>query len=224
VAVTAIGASLLLTASPALAHEQRQVGGYQFTVGWQHEPTYVGSENAVQIVIKDAKGTPVDDLGSPPSLQVTVTAGSQTSKPLNLAASFDPDTGFGTRGEFDAAIIPTSPGDYTFHIAGTINGQPVDEKFTSGPKTFDTVHDPTEAQFPAKVPSPSELGALTNRLTPRVDATVAQAKSNASDTRSAHDLALVGVILGAAGVAIGLALGGGGLIAARRARRRPEPA
>jgi hypothetical protein len=214
----------MLTASPALAHEQRQVGSYQFTVGWQHEPTYVGSQNAVQMVIKDAKGTPVDDLGSPPSLQVTITSGNQMSKPLNLVASFDPDTGFGTHGEFDAAIIPTSPGDYTFHISGTINGQAVDEKFTSGPKTFDTVHDPTEAQFPNKVPSPSELGALTSRLTPRVDAAAAQAKSNASDASSAHDLALVGVILGAAGVVIGVGLGGGGLMAARRARRRSDPA
>src|SRR5437588_6091446 len=103
---------VLLTPGAAFAHEQRQVGAISFTVGWQHEPTYAGSENAVQLFLKDAKGNPIDDLGDPPSLQVQVITGNQTSDPLALAPSFDEDTGLGTRGEFDAAIIPTRPGDY----------------------------------------------------------------------------------------------------------------
>src|ERR1700738_5069030 len=103
---------LFLSAVPAWGHEQRQVSAYQLTVGWQHEPTYVGVENAVQLFIKDAKGNPIDDLGSPPSLQVTVSTGAKTSDPLDLKASFDPDTSLGTHGEFDAAVIPTTPGIY----------------------------------------------------------------------------------------------------------------
>src|SRR5579859_6832054 len=94
---------IVLSASPAWAHEQRQVGAYQLTVGWQHEPTYVGVENAVQLFIKDAYGNPVDDLGNPPTLQVTLTTGARTSDPLDIRASFDPDTSLGMHGEFDAA-------------------------------------------------------------------------------------------------------------------------
>jgi hypothetical protein len=217
-ALAVAGTALVLSTAPAFAHEQRQVGAFQFTVGWQHEPTYVGAQNGVQMIIKDAKGAPVDDLGSPPSLKVTVSTGSQTSDPLDLAASFDPDSGLGTHGEFDAPITPTAAGDYTFHITGTVNGQAVDEKFTSGPKTFDTVHDPSATQFPNKVPSAADLSTLTNRLSPRVDNALSQAKSNASDASSAHDLAVVGVILGAAGVALGSLLGGGSLLAARGRR------
>ena len=89
---------VLLTPGAAFAHEQRQVGAISFTVGWQHEPTYAGSENAVQLFLKDAKGNPIDDLGDPPSLQVQVITGNQTSDPLALAPSFDEDTGLATLG------------------------------------------------------------------------------------------------------------------------------
>ncbi|HLJ08433.1 MAG TPA: hypothetical protein VKX24_07830, partial [Acidimicrobiia bacterium] len=153
------GAAVVVFLSPvvALAHEQRQVGAIQFTVGWQHEPAYAGSQNAVQLFLKDAKGKPIDDLGDPPSLEVQVVTGNQTSDPLTLEPSFDADTGLGTHGEFDAPIIPTRPGDYTFHFTGTVNGQKVDEKFTSSDTTFDTVKEPTVAEFPAKDPSAGDL-------------------------------------------------------------------
>lgn len=222
-ALATAGVTVLLAASPAFAHEQRKVGAVQLTVGWQHEPTYVGAQNAVAIFIHDASGAPIDDLGSPPSLQVTVTSGNQTSPPLDLTASFDPDTGLGTHSEFDASITPTVPGDYTFHFTGTINGQAVDEKFTSGPKTFDTVHDPTAVEFPVKTPTVSDVSGLTNRLSPRVDSALAAAKSNADKANSAHDLALIGVIVGIVGIVLGAGLGGAGLMAARRARSTSQP-
>src|ERR1700686_1243402 len=83
-AVAAATVLSLLAATPAVAHEQRTVGAYKFTVGWEHEPTYTGTLNAVQLFIHDAKGNPVDDLGSPPTLQVTATTGTpaKTSDPL----------------------------------------------------------------------------------------------------------------------------------------------
>src|SRR5579884_1842387 len=139
------GAAALVFLSPgvALAHEQRKVGAVQFTVGWQHEPAYAGAENAVQLFLKDAAGKSIDDLGDPPSLQVQVITGSQTSDPLTLQPSFDEDTGLGTHGEFDAPIIPTRPGQYTFHFTGTVNGQKIDEKFTSSDQTFAPVTEPT---------------------------------------------------------------------------------
>jgi hypothetical protein len=203
----------------ASAHEQRQVGSVQFTVGWADEPTYVGEQNAVQLFLHDAHGQPIDDLGSPPSLQVEVVFGNQTSPPLDLEPSFDPDTGLGTHGEFDAAIIPTAVGNYTFHFFGTVDGQRVDERFTSGPTTFATVDDPTGIEFPTKVPTLPDLGALANRLSPRVDRAVSAAAASADHADSAHTLALVAVIVGAVGLLAGVVLGGGALILARRGRR-----
>ena len=220
-AATAAGvaaAACLVGGPAAFAHEQRQVGAYQFTVGWSHEPTYVGAENSVQLFVHDTHGNPVDDLGSPPTLQVEAIFGSQTTAPLDLESSFDPDTGLGTHGEFDASIIPTAAGNYTFHFFGSINGQKVDERFTSGPTTFNTVSDPTGVEFPAKVPSLPDLASLTGRLTPRVDHATALASTSTSRANSAHTLGLVGLILGAVGLVAGVGLGGTGLMLARRTK------
>ena len=160
-------------------------------------------------------------IGSPPSLQVEVIFGNQTSPPLDLEPSFDPDTGLGTHGEFDAAIIPTAVGNYTFHFFGTVAGQQIDERFTSGPTTFATVDDPTGIEFPTKVPTLPDLGALADRLSPRVDRAVSAAAASADQADTAHTLALVAVIVGAVGLLAGVVLGGGALILARRGRRRP---
>jgi len=204
-------ATFALAAGPASAHEVRKVGAYEITIGWEHEPTYTGIENAVQIFIKDAKGNPIDDLGDPPSLKVQVINGSQTSDPLDLKASFDPDTGLGMHGEFDAAIVPTVPGDYTFHLTGSINGQNIDEKFTSSDKTFDPVKDPSDIQFPAKTPSNGQLAQSVSRLDTRETKAAKDAKDSAD---TAKTLAIVGI-------AVGVVLGGGGLIVAMGSRRRP---
>jgi hypothetical protein len=219
-AVALAGAAVVLSATSAFAHEQRQVGAVQFTVGWLNEPTYVDAQNAAIVIIKDAQGNLLDDLGDQGKLQVTITTGSQTSEPLDMAASFDPDSGLGTHGEFVASIMPTQPGAYTFHFTGTIKGQKVDEKFTSGPKTFNTVDEPTATQFPVKDPSIGQLSGLTNRLSSRVNSGLSAAKSKAD---SASSTATVGVVLGIIGIVVGIGLGGVGLLSARRARTKDNP-
>lgn len=186
------------------------MGAYHFTVGWQHEPTYTGTLNAVQLFIRDAKNNPVDDIGSPPTLQVMVTTGSppKTSSPLLLVASFDPDTGLGTHGEFDAAVIPTAPGIYSFHFTGTVQGQKVDETFTSSDTTFASVEDPTAVEFPQPVPTGGALSASISRLGPRVDNALSVGQSARDKAGSANTLAvvalIVGGVLGLAGVVVGL--------------------
>jgi hypothetical protein len=209
-AVLAASVLSLVTAAPAFAHEQRKVGAYTFLVGWRQEPTYTGSLNAVLLFIHDAKGAPVDDLGSPSTLQVKVTTGTpaKTSDPLELKASFDPDSGLGTHGEFDAALIPTAPGTYLFHFTGGINGQKVDETFTSSDKTFDNVQNPTGIEFPSAEPTGAVLSTAISRLTPRVDNAAAVGTSAHDKADSAATLAVValvvGVVLGVAGIAVGL--------------------
>jgi hypothetical protein len=210
-----LGACLLIVvaALPAAAHEQRQVGAYQFTVGWQQEPTYVGELNAVQVFIHDTKGNPVDDLGDPPSLQLIVSTGGKTSSPLTLGASFDPDTGLGTHGEFDAPIIPTSPGTYSFHFTGTVNGQTVNETFTSSDSTFNDVVEPTPIEFPAQQPSAADLSTSINRLGPRVDTAAAAASS-------AHDKASTAATLSIVAIIVAVVLGVVSLVVALSARHR----
>jgi len=194
---------LTLTALPAFAHEQRTVGAYHFTVGWEQEPTYVDEQNAVQLFLHDAQGNPIDDLGTPPTLTVQVIFGNQTSQDLDLEPSFDPDTGLGTHGEFDASLTPTEPGNYTFHFTGTINGQAIDQKFTSSPSTFDPVQDPTGIEFPDKDPTVHELGAKLDALSPRVDAATSKANSAHSTAGTGEILGIVALVL--AVIAIGLA-------------------
>ena len=44
-----IAVALSLTFGSVLAHEGREVGEYQFVVGWMEEPTYEGMMNGVEL-------------------------------------------------------------------------------------------------------------------------------------------------------------------------------
>ena len=212
-----VGAVAALAAvAGASAHVVQQFGSSSIAIGWLHEPTYVGVENAVQVVVKDAQGKPVDDLPDG-ALKVTVSTGSQTSGSMTLQPSFDPDTGLGTPGEYDAPLIPTAPGVYTFHLTGAINGTSVNQSVTSSDKTFDDVTDPSAAdvEFPTKVPAIAAVSTRLDRTGARVDtaqAAATVARAAASDAQNAANRALIigvvaliaGVVLGAAGVVVGL--------------------
>jgi hypothetical protein len=210
-----------MAAAPAFAHTTKPVGRYQLTVGWQHEPTYVGVQNGVALFVHDASGNPVDDLGAP-GVTVQVVFSGQTSDPLIMQASFDPDSKLGTHGEFDAAIIPTRPGDYTFHFTGDINGQKIDESFTSGPQTFDTAKSSNPVEFPAKDPTIAELADGFNRLGPRVDAARVMSDQALAKAKSAQSSATTATTLAVVAFVAGLVLGGTALASALRARRKPD--
>lgn len=174
---------------PVSAHEERKVGSYQLTVGWADEPAFVGFKNEVQLMLKDARGKPVLNLGD--ALKVEVIFGDQTSALLTLDPAFDVEEGRGTPGDYQAALIPTRPGTYTFHFVGSIRGQKIDQKFTSSEKTFDSPRSPSDVQFPAKDPSTADLASRLERLGPRVDT----AQAAASQARVLAGVALiVGVV------------------------------
>jgi hypothetical protein len=143
-----VGATAVF-APAASAHEARTVNGYHWLVGFGNEPTYAGFQNFVVLFLNAPDGKPVLNIGN--QLHVTVETGS-AKRTFSLEPSFDPDSGLGTKGEFDAFFIPTTPGPYTFHFTGNLGG-PVDQSFTSGPTTFATVDDPWQIQFPVQVPS-----------------------------------------------------------------------
>jgi hypothetical protein len=166
-AIAATG--VIALAGPVTAHVVQTVGTDTVALGWQHEPAYVNELNAVQVLVTDVSGAPIGDL-APGDLGVTVTFGGRTSEPVPLDPTWDEDTGLGTKGEYIAAIIPTEPGDYTFHLTGTIHGQAVDETATSGDSTFDSVTESTSIQFPDRLPSISQLVTRLGRLEARIDA------------------------------------------------------
>lgn len=188
----------LLLALPGLvaAHEHRTVGHYEMTVGWMDEPTYAGFKNAVQLLLHDASGKVVNDLGD--TLKVEVIFGGQKTGPLSLDPAFDLEEHLGTPGEYQAAVIPTRPGNYTFHFIGSIKGQKVDQSFTTSEKTFDPVKNASEIEFPAKDPSRADLAIRLERLSPRVDV----AEQSVAQVRT---LAIAGIVLGALGLMVGLA-------------------
>src|SRR5205814_2089463 len=111
----------------------------------------------------------------------------QKSDQLALTASFDPDSGEGTHGEYDASVIPTRPGNYTFHFTGSINGQNVDDQFTSSDTTFNPVQDPAGAQFPAKDPTTAQLADSITRIQPRVDQATTAANAASTKAKSSKD-------------------------------------
>jgi hypothetical protein len=193
-----------LVAGPASAHEARTVGRYHFVVGFGDEPAYQGDKNSVILLLADAKDKPVTDLGD--TLKVEVSTETAPGQTLSLALEPFFEVGeFGTPGDYRAWFIPTRPGKYTFHFTGSVKGQKVDERFTSSPTTFDEVADPAKVQFPAKDPTTGQLAQRLDQQVPRLEAaTAAAAKQGSDDARLALIVAIIGVVLGLAGVVLAL--------------------
>jgi hypothetical protein len=184
------GAAILViaTSSVASAHVVKQFGSYSIALGWLTEPTFVGEPNAVVAIVTDDKGKPVNDLASG-DLTVFVSAGGQTSATLPLDPSYDPDTGFGTQGLYFTDVIPTQPGDYTFHLSGKVHDTAVDETATSSDTTFNSVEDPSSVQFPAKVPTTTEISTKVDQLGTRIQAAADAAASASTSVGAAADAA-----------------------------------
>ncbi len=179
-------AAMSLPSVPAMAHEEREVGNYRFVVGWAIEPTAVDSPNSLFVKIQDKdSGEGIPDLEEALEAEIIAGGGAQT-KPLPLTGSDEEP------GVYGSPIVPTRAGDYTFRIFGTIDRQAVDESFSSGPETFDSVEDVTELQFPDQVPSNADLAAQ-----------IANLDTGGNDSDTALILAIVGIVVGAVGIGLG---------------------
>jgi hypothetical protein len=213
------GASLAaLAVLPVSAHAVKQVGTYSLAIGWAAEPAYSGFDNAVQVLVNDAAGKGVPDLKAG-DLKVQVSLGGQTGSTLDIAPAFDPDGSFGTPGDYRADLIPTAPGSYTFHVTGSVHGTAVDQTVSAGDQTFSVVKDPSEAQFPIKLPSGTAVSQQLDRTATRLAAAQAaadNARKAAADASSSADRALV---VGIVALVAGVVLGGGGVALAARRRK-----
>src|SRR5262249_42090095 len=95
---------------------------------------------------------------------------------------------------------------------GSLNGQQIDQSFTSSDKTFDPVQEAVAIEFPAKDPSPGEMAEKLDRLNSRVEAIQASAQKAAAGARQARLLGAIGILAGIAGL----------IAAAASYRRRPS--
>jgi hypothetical protein len=192
------GALSLGAVHPALAHVVKPFGPYTIALGWLHEPAYVGFDNAVQVIVKQDT-TPLTDI-TDKDLTVEVSLGGQKMDATPLVPTADPDTGLGTPGEYQMHFIPTAPGNYTFHITGKIKDTPVDETATASDKTFATVDNPASVEFPAKVPSVTDLSTKLDRVSARVD----KVESRPDALPTALVALVAALVLGGAGIGLGL--------------------
>jgi hypothetical protein len=177
---------LMLVVGTVEAHVVKSFGSYSVALGWAHEPTYVGAANAVQVIVKDARGAPVTDIPDG-DLSVVVSVSGQTSSSLALDNAFDSDTGLGIAGDYEAPIAPTVPGDYTFHLTGKIHGTVLDETATSSDATFNSVVDSSTVDFPTKLPSISDIVTRLDRIDARTSATPAASAPPAASAAPGQD-------------------------------------
>src|SRR2546430_999272 len=156
----------LVILNTATAHEERKEGSYELAVGWADEPTYVGFKNAVEVLLKDAKGKPVLNLGD--TLKVEVIFGDQKSGLLPFEPAFDVEEGFGTPGDYQASLIPPRPAGNMFILVGSIRGKKVDQTSPRWEKPFPPPRPPSGEARPARIPKTADLASRVERLSPRV--------------------------------------------------------
>jgi hypothetical protein len=204
IGIMVITTSLLMTQAVS-AHGGREVGPYEFNVGFMDEPAYEGRLNGVDLRIELAEsGTPVE--GVHKSLQVEVThISSEGSKTLELQPVK------GEPGRYTADLIPTAPGEFRFRFFGTIEDMAIDEAFESGPDHFAAIESSAALQIPHQLPEMREVGAAARGS---MD-TAVQAQDGAA---TATGLAIAGLLLGAIGAVAGV-----GALVMTRKRDKTQP-
>ena len=147
IALVAALVGLLVLVAPVAAHEVRDVAGYQFVVGFIDEPVFSNQKSGLEFGVT-LNDEPVEGLEE--TLEAEVTFGEQT-RPLELSPRF------GEPGWYQSVFFPTAAGPYTFRIFGEIDGQAIDESFTSSPDGFSEVEDATTGQFPIVFPATGDV-------------------------------------------------------------------
>lgn len=176
--ITALVAALTMVVGVGItaAHESRDVGDITISIGFIDEPVFIGQRSGLEVSV--ARGDePIESLEE--TLEAEVIFDGQ-SRDLPLSPRF------GEPGSYRSIFFPTAAGPYTFHLFGEVDGEAIDESFTSGPDTFSEVQDVTGGQFPVQFPSTGDL--------------VRDAEAGAV----AGTTATIALVLGAAGLLAGL--------------------
>lgn len=177
-----VSLALLLEATPALAHESVTVGDYEFEVGWVSEPVLVGQLNGLELFVAPVgEGEP--EGGHTEGEHIEGVAGLEDTLVFTVVyggveREYALTPVLDRTGAYTAAFIPTRAGQYTFRFTGSVCEQPVDVEVEA-----EEVEDVGALAFPEAEVTSAEL---------------------AQRIATAQSIAVIGALLGAAGVAWGL--------------------
>ena len=147
---------------PVRAHEGREVGEYVIVFGWRVEPAYAGVLNGPEFTVEHHDtGEAVEGLEE--TLQLMIHFGDQ-SRLLTLYPVW------GEPGHYTADLLPTRPGDYSFHLFGAIAETEVDEMFSSADGEFSTIEPAADITFPALDDTTAALQAQIDELRAQIEA------------------------------------------------------
>ena len=144
----------------------------------------------------ESGSVPVEGLQDTLKVEVTHVP-SNVSRMMDLRAVFDDP------GHYAADLIPTSPGHYRFRFFGAIEVEETDATFDSkaGGGDFDDVRVASAIHFPDAVASARELESAVRGLQADSDETREQYEDR---NRAAVTMAIIGIVLGASGIAFGV--------------------
>ena len=186
--VLAIGlvATLPLAVRPASAHQNATVGEYELTVGWKVEPAVAGYVNGLDLGIEHhfSNGTTAWVVGVAGNLTAVLATG-----PKNVSKALEPQADRDGWYTFD--VIPTRVGTYTVRLQGTLGTTPVDVTIH-----LDDVSPASDFAFPVADPPASDLQS-------RLDAANAAIAGLQWQLTLAVALAVLGILVAAAGVIMG---------------------
>jgi hypothetical protein len=167
VIVSVLMLALLALAIPALAHESREVDPYILVFGLRNEPVFDGVRSGPELFVYQNNGGERGDRVEGGEFVVHMTAGDVTE-------SVDLRPAFGDPGHYVADVIFTLPGDYSFHVQGTIEENEIDQTFNTADGSFGPVEPVGDIMFPEPAPGTMELLAIIADLTARIEALEAQ--------------------------------------------------
>jgi hypothetical protein len=203
VTLTVAAILLLSSVETTSAHEHRHVemGGKEteWVVGWYVEPAFVDQPNKVSLRVRiEQESQTIPVTGLEKFLRVEVTTGGK-SVTLDLRPAFrDP-------GHYIADIMPTVPGTYIFRFFGTVNGTSVNETFDCSQGQFDCVKPLSSIQFPETPPTSRDVQNALNSINSKLQQLDDSLTSLIQARTSAQSTADNALLLGAGGLAAGIA-------------------
>ncbi len=145
VIVAVVTLALLSLAIPTLAHETREVDPYILVFGLRNEPVFSGERSGPELFVYQNNNGERGDRVEGGEFEADMMAGDVTiTAPLRPA--------FGDPGHYVADVIFTLPGDYAFHVRGTIEGNTIDELFDTANGSFGPVDPAADVHFPVEAP------------------------------------------------------------------------
>ncbi len=210
---------------PVLAHEEMVFGDIRVVAGWTNEPPLVNQLNGIVLMTSQvSNGQPVNNALA--QLDVTLQKGAD-----NMPLNFQPTE---EAGSYTATVLPSQTGQYAVVMQGTVAGQALNgqievedvedtARFTFPPVASTSVSSSSSSSSNSSNQIPQalieQLQALVADLTAQVEQSnvAAQQANNATQSIGesigvlqtsadrAYLFSLIGVGVGTAGIAIGVA-------------------